>query len=27
MYGAYQMTDVPTGTDTNDMAVGIKFTF
>ena len=27
MYGAYQMTDVPTGTDTNDMAAGIKFTF
>jgi hypothetical protein len=27
MYGAYQMTDVPTGTDTNDMAAGIKFIF
>ena len=27
MYGAYQMTDVPTGTDTNDMAAGIKFKF
>ena len=27
MYSAYQMTDVPTGTDTNDMAAGIKFKF
>ncbi len=27
MYGAYQMTDVPTGTDTNDMAAGTKFKF
>jgi len=27
IYAGYQMTDVPTGTDTNDMAAGIKFTF
>ena len=27
MYGAFQQTDVPTGTDTNDMAAGIKFKF
>jgi len=27
MYAGYEMTDVPTGTDTNNMAAGIKFTF
>ena len=27
MYAGYEITDVPTGTDTNDMAAGIKFTF
>ena len=27
MYAGYEMTDVPTGTDTADMAAGIKFTF
>jgi len=27
MYAGYQITDVPTGTDTNDMAAGIKFKF
>jgi predicted porin len=27
MYGAFQTTDVVTGTDTNDMAAGIKFKF
>jgi hypothetical protein len=27
LYGAFQTTDVVTGTDTNDMAAGIKFKF
>ena len=27
MYAGYEMTDVVSGTDTNDMAAGIKFTF
>ena len=27
MYAGYEMTDVPSGTDTADMAAGIKFTF
>ena len=27
MYAGYEITDVPSGTDTNDMAVGMKFTF
>jgi len=27
MYGAFEMTDKPTGTDTTNMAAGIKFTF
>jgi len=27
MYAGYEMTDVTSGTDTADMAAGIKFTF